>query len=224
MELQQEYMKDEDVQPLSKWKYVVMYIFVLFCKISIILFTILNADRDLRFLLEKGVSILSIFIIYYLNGRILVKKYKVKVNYTRKINHFTIWVLPFIIDLLFDFEHSLLASLWNVLYALIGFIVLTIPIRRNDPTGILNTVYSSLDRPEDRPYTLTWLTIQNFLTGISLVPFFILWNKWDTEKYKFIPLFIITFGDGFAEIIGVRFGKHKYKTIACFSNRKTKGM
>ena len=35
-----------------------------------------------------------------------------------------------------------------------------------------------------------------------------------------IPLLIICFGDGLAEPVGVRFGRHKYKTYAFFSKKK----
>ena len=213
------YMKDEDVPPMKWWKYVLIYSFVFVFIISIIIYTILLADKDLTFLLEKFLNILTIGFIYYLNGRFLVQKFKVKINYTRKINHFAIWVTPFLMDYLFDLEDSIIAAIWNIAFAFIGFVILTIPIRRNDCSGILHTVYLSLDRPEDRPNTLNWLTTQNILTGIVLTPFIILWNHWNKEDYKFIPLFIATFGDGFAEIIGVRFGKHKYKTTAWFTNK-----
>jgi len=214
-----EIMKDEDVKPLPIWQYVVMYTSVCLFIIGIIIATILNDPDDLGFLGEKALNILFIGTIYYLNGKILVEKIGLKINYTRKINHFTIWVSPFLIDILFDLDNSILASIWNVVFAFIGFIILTIPFRRNDPTGILQTIYSSLDRPEDRPNTLKWLTLQNFLTGIVLVPFLILWDHWGVANYKFIPLLIATFGDGFAEVIGVRFGKHKYKTRALFTDK-----
>ncbi|MBT3386561.1 MAG: hypothetical protein HN417_01375 [Desulfobacula sp.] len=35
-----------------------------------------------------------------------------------------------------------------------------------------------------------------------------------------IPLLIITFGDGLAEPVGIRFGRHKYETYAFFSKKK----
>ena len=215
-----ENIQDTDITPLPLWQYTVIYVSVFLFTVGIITYTILNEDKDLTFLAEKGFGLLLIGVIYYLNGRFLVKKFGLRINYTRKINHFTIWVSPFIIDMLFDLEGSLLATLWNIVFAFIGFILFTIPIRSNDSTNILNTMYCSLDRPEDRPNTLTWLTLQNFLTSIVLIPFVVLWDYWDTENYKFIPLLIATFGDGFAEVIGVRFGKHKYKTRALFTDKE----
>lgn len=211
-------LKDEDIEPLPKYQYVVIYLFVFFFIVGMVSYTIVGNHKDYHFLLEKLINFIIIGTVYYLNGKILVQKYKIKINYTRKINHFTIWVLPFLIDYIFDLESSLTASLWNIVFALLGFVLLTIPIRRK--INFLNVIYSSLDRPEDRPNTLRWLTLQNFLTGLSLTPFLILWNNWNTVNFKFIPLFIATFGDGFAEIIGVRFGKHKYETRALFTDKK----
>ena len=215
-----EHMKDEDVEPLPYWQYCIIYVVVLLCILGIIIYTIIEKPNNLKFFGKKGIKIGFILLTYFLNGKFLVEKLELKINYTRKINHFTIWVSPFIIDMIIESKGSLVASLWNITFAFLGFVILTIPFRRSDPTGILNTMFSSLDRPEDRPNTLLWLTIQNFFTALSLFPFILLWEYWDTAEYMYIPLMIGTFGDGFAEVIGVRFGKHKYETYACCSDKK----
>ena len=75
-------------------------------------------------------------------------------------------------------------------------------------------MFDSFDRPEDRPNTLLWLSTQNIFTAVVLVPFVSLWSSWNVSSFIFVPLIVITFGDGLAEPIGVYFGKHKYKARA----------
>ena len=101
----------------------------------------------------------------------------------------------------------------------LSYLFLFIPPIRNR-ISILDTAFMSIDRPEDRPYTLLWITTQtagNFLVTIPFSTYLILIDR---MELIFIVMLINGFGDGLAEPIGIRFGKHKYETRALFTKRK----
>lgn len=72
--------------------------------------------------------------------------------------------------------------------------------------------FNSLDRPEDRPNTLAWIVGGNVLPGSIILVFY----HWLFEQTNINPdltyifLFVTGVGDGFAEPVGIYFGKHKY--------------
>ncbi len=79
----------------------------------------------------------------------------------------------------------------------------------------------ALDRPEDRPNTLSWIVGGNILPGCVLIIFF----RWVYQftgqgDMTYIFLFITGIGDGFAEPVGIYLGKHKYWTASCMGDRK----
>lgn len=168
------------------------------------------------------------FICWYVTGLLVLKK-EVKTNYTRKINHFTLLFLPFLLDMIMipnrpsngpsngngnDFFLSIIGVLSGLLY----FLFFLKPIRER--VKVINTAFISVDRPEDRPYTLSWLTTQtaaNFFVSLPFYAYLMMINK---MELVFIVMIINGIGDGLAEPIGVRFGKHKYKTYALFSTKK----
>jgi len=164
------------------------------------------------------------FAIWYASG-LLVSKKGVKVNYTRKINHFSIMFIPFFMDMIHTSSESSNGSVNNFLLSVIGLLsgllyllIFVKPIRER--VDVINTAFLSVDRPEDRPFTLTWLTTQtaaSFLVAIPLSGYLMSINK---MELIFIIILINGFGDGLAEPIGIRFGKHKYKTHALFTKRK----
>ena len=92
------------------------------------------------------------------------------------------------------------------------------PIRKAIPPFQL--MFEGFDRPEDRPHTLTWLWSQ-FAAGFAvMLPMIWLCGQWGLESLVLIPILINVIGDGLAEPIGVRFGTHKYKTRALFTNKE----
>jgi len=98
------------------------------------------------------------------------------------------------------------------------FLLFVKPIRERVNT--INTGFLSVDRPEDRPYTLIWITTQTaacFLVSIPLYGYLMMINR---MELIFIIILINGIGDGLAEPIGVRFGKHKYSTYALFTKKK----
>ena len=162
------------------------------------------------------------FVIWYLGG-LLVKK-GVKTNYTRKVNHFSLLIIPFLLGA----GRSNSPSNWNgndlfnliigLLSGLSWFLMFIEPIRER--VNVINTAFLSIDRPEDRPYTLLWTSTQtaaNYLVSILLSAYLMMINR---MELIFIVIIINGIGDGLAEPIGVRFGKHKYETYALFTKKK----
>ncbi len=157
-------------------------------------------------------SILSYF------GGFLVKEKRVKVNYTRKLNHFAIFFLP---QLLMNFIPYLRTDLTTVLNGFLTLLFLCIyiePIRRN--SAAIKTMFLSFDRPEDRPYTMLWLMTQFLGCYLVLIPISLYLIKLNAIELIYIPILINGIGDGLAEPVGIRFGKRFYCTRALFTKRK----
>ena len=164
-----------------------------------------------------GLLFLLLFSLEYING--LIVKYKhVKVNYTRKINHFALFFTPQLLMNFFPYERTGITMLLGSLLTLISLLIFINPIRQR--VSILATMFLSFDRPEDRPYTLLWLTTQFMGSYIvlAIVSFYL--AKYNAFELLYIPILINGIGDGLAEPIGIRFGKHHYQTRALFSKKK----
>jgi len=149
----------------------------------------------------------------------LARYFNVKVNYTRKINHFAIFFMPVFIDKQYNAE-----TFTDFIYLAISAAISTLsllafyePIRKVIPPAQL--MFEGFDRPEDRPHTLTWLWTQ-FGVGFGvMLPMIWLFGQRDLESLVLIPILINIIGDGLAEPVGIRFGKHEYKTRALFTNK-----
>jgi phytol kinase len=162
------------------------------------------------------------FVIWYIGG-LLVKK-GVKTNYTRKVNHFSLLIIPFLLGAGRPSRSSDRSGndFFNLIIGLLSglswFLMFIKPIRER--VNVINTAFLSIDRPEDRPYTLLWTSTQtaaNYLVAILLSAYLMMINR---MELIFIVIIINGIGDGLAEPIGVRFGKHKYKTYALFTKKK----
>jgi dolichol kinase len=192
-------------------------------------------------LLRMGIR----YTILYLAG-ILVLRKKVKVNYTRKINSFTLLFVPFVLNIVFGsnissdigstanevnhiltqaiplsefpFTTVLLRPILEIMPELLLFTLFIKPIRKR--MAVVRTAFSGLNRPEDEPYTLLWLVSQASAIYIvaSIVVLYLGWMG--RPELIFVIIFISGFGDGLAEPIGIRFGKHKYEVKGFFVNKK----
>ncbi len=90
------------------------------------------------------------------DGYIVTSKSDVfKVNYTRKLQHFAAYLIPLLMHThaAKDIEGPLTLT-WGNWVTLLGFLVLIKPIREASTFFMLQ--FNSLDRPEDRPNTLSW--------------------------------------------------------------------
>src|SRR5205085_7155054 len=92
------------------------------------------------------------------------------------------------------------------------FALLAKPFRTRVRT--LATMFRSFDRPEDRPHTLLWLTTQVLGAYAVMTPMTILFGAWHMSELMFVPVLIHGVGDGLAEPVGIRWGRHKYTTRA----------
>lgn len=153
------------------------------------------------------------------HGYIMTTKSSVfKVNYTRKLQHFAAYMVPLVIK----FDTGVTGPIdlaWGDWFTMCGFLVLIKPIRESLPFFMLQ--FNSLDRPEDRPHTLKWIIGGNILPGlICIILFRYLFSFNNQQGLSFIFVFITGIGDGLAEPVGITWGRHKYWTAGCFSDRK----
>ena len=216
------FLSDDDVPFLNPGLYILIYISfsLFFIILSIITHFVLEPHQIKTLIYQKIIIYSPISILIYLNGKYVVGYYEVKVNYTRKFNHILGWLIPYILDIVINFDDSAMSSIWNGFFFISILILWMKPTRAKDPTNILNMCYKGIDRPEDRPNTLKWMMIQNMGLFVSLIPFIIIWDYLHIEHLIIIPLLILTFGDGLAEPVGIRFGKHKYKVYALCTNNQ----
>lgn len=172
---------------------------------------------DKNFWITQLIGFLIHFSIAYGNG-LLVRHKNIKVNYTRKINHFFLFFLPIFLNSIFVYERTLVSTIIGLCIMTCSLIIYIEPVRtRITPIG---TAFLSFDRPEDRPFTLLWLSTQIAMAGVVLVPLLIYFSSINMVELIYIPLFINGLGDGLAEPVGIRFGKHSYETWALFTRKK----
>lgn len=168
------------------------------------------------FLLNQFVLLAALFSIYHVGGR-LVRNHGVKVNYTRKINHFAIFFLPFALDSLFAYEKTGTTKALGLLVGIGTVAIFARPIRER--FAVLQTMFLSFDRPEDRPHTILWLLTQYCAAAVVIIPLAMYLTAHQQRELLFVPLLINGLGDGLAEPVGVRFGRLKYSTRALFSDK-----
>ncbi len=170
-------------------------------------------------LLLASFKLLLMFLVAYASG-LLVQIKNVRVNFTRKINHFALFFVPAFVDYLFqnNAPNTSVSVINEAIFSVASFMVFIKPIRARVPA--IATAFSSFDRPEDRPYTLLWYMSQLVVGYIVLYPAIILYDHYHLMALLNIQILIGVFGDGLAEPIGIKFGIHKYTTQAIFSKRK----
>ena len=154
-------------------------------------------------------------------GYIITNRQSVfKVNYTRKLQHFAAYMVP----LLLHTELSSkvppdLALAWGDWVTLLGFLILIKPIRES--VGFVMLQFNALDRPEDRPNTISWIVGGNIIPGCILIVLFrYLYSFTGQEGMAYIFIFITGIGDGLAEPVGIYLGTHKYWTASLGGGRK----
>ena len=148
-----------------------------------------------------------------------VYKYKIKVNYTRKIHHFFLLFFPILLASYFPSRSGGFLGLLGAF----GFIWTLLPFYFRRNFVFLERCFLSFDRPEDRPYTLLWLFTQFFASVIIVISLAILVEIYFGIFWADIGLLVVCLamiGDGLAEPIGVRFGKLRYKTYALFTKKR----
>lgn len=176
----------------------------------------IDTDTLNRFWLNQGVKYSTIAFVQFICG-ISAKYYRVKVNYTRKVVHIFYFVVPQLLDTeLLEFDKTLYTELWNIIVILMLLILLLEPIRRR--STVFQIMFAAIDRPEDRPYTTFWFITQLLISIPIIAGFSILFTELGNKNFIFIPLLILTIGDGLAEPVGTRYGYHRYTVEGLFVN------
>ncbi len=174
-------------------------------------------ETDLRFAVSQALIFLGLGLIAYLCGLFVVHK-NVRPNYTRKVNFFALFLVPALVNYLMPYEASPLTRTLRTGIFILFLGIFARPIRER--ITIVATMFRSYDRPEDRPFTLLWLTTQLVAGYLVILPMSIYFAERGLSVLMFVPILIHGLGDGFAEPVGVRFGRHKYTTWALFTRRK----
>lgn len=169
------------------------------------------------FIIHEVPKIILIWVGMYALGNLVFYK-NVKVNYTRKIGHFSIFFIPMFFEAYLPYERSGLTSLL-VLFS----VILTYGIfLAHNKIPVVKRAFLAIDRPEDRPHTLLWFYTQFLACTLILIPIAVasafMGIGW--AKINILVLSLASIGDGLAEPIGVRFGKYKYETRALFTKKK----
>jgi dolichol kinase len=147
----------------------------------------------------------------------LVKQGKLRVNYSRKVLHFSHLLSTLLINRTF-FNYSIEYFIISGSLSLAQSLIFVKPIRKR--IRFIGFLFLSYDRPEDRPHTVRLATTQILGMNIVLVGLAYLYGISGVQlDLLALPLVITAFGDGLAEPIGVRFGKRKYRTKDLFGDR-----
>lgn len=176
----------------------------------------MQAQLHLAFLLNQSINLFSLVAIQYLNGLLVTYK-DVKVNYTRKINHFLLFFIPIAVNRGYVLEDMTWLYVLGAFLAVGKFVFYVQPLRER--CRFIAVMFSSFDRPEDRPHTLIWIVTQTAAGYLVLIPMSIIFAERGIFELILIPIFIYGIGDGLAEPVGVRFGRHAYRVYALFSKR-----
>lgn len=171
---------------------------------------------DFSYILNQSSNVFFLVFIQYVNGLLVIHK-NFRVNYTRKINHFLLFFIPIFLNRGYIHEEAFWLYAIGAVLAVAKFVFYVKPIR--DRVPFIKTMFASFDRPEDRPYTLLWIVTQTSAGYLVLLPASLLFAYYDLFYLVTIPILIYGIGDGLAEPVGVRFGKHHYSAYALFTRR-----
>ncbi len=170
-----------------------------------------------NFWILELIKFVVLLLLAYGLGR-AVQETGIKVNYTRKIIHFALFFLPEYLKTFLPYKAGFGTILVSGTLFLLTIALMVKPIRSR--FSLFNTAFASIDRPEDRPHTMLWLSTQVMATFPILCLIVYLLEQYDRTILIFITVIVAGLGDGLAEPVGVRFGRHKYATRALFSDRK----
>ena len=196
--------------------FIINSFILLFSFISLLTTTILyndNNDNNYLFWINQFCKYILVVIIQYGMAMLVIKK-GVKVNYTRKVVHISYFIWPQILDIfVLNYPKTKITEFWNVWIILFLLYILSEHIRKK--IKFIDDMFKAVDRPEDQPYTLIWFSSQIITSLIIIISFSVYFSRIDKVNFIFIPILINGLADGLAEPVGIRFGKHKYKTRAC---------
>jgi len=207
--------------------------FIILSGIGLVIATILRSDveqnNELRFWMNQLAKYLLIMIFQLIAG-VAVERYKVMVNYSRKFVHVCYFLFPLILDkYLLGFKQDVISALWTVWVVI--FLLLLMAEMFVNRFPLFRILYAAIDRPEDRPFTRLWFITQLIFSIIIIAFYSYVFSVViesdesgrehpDRSNWVFIIVLVVALGDGLAEPVGVRFGKHKYTTRAMCTHDK----
>ena len=151
------------------------------------------------------------YVTYYFCGK-LVEVLHTRVAYTRKLMHVVTFVLPWTLQQAFGLQSNLRIAVLASFLVPLHLLIFLEPIRRR--SKYVATMFRGFERPEDRPYTLWWMITQFAATYAVYAALYGAMIYRNITGWMIIPLLVMAIGDGLAEPVGVRFGKHPYTTTA----------
>jgi dolichol kinase len=167
-------------------------------------------------LLGLGLRLLALYVVSFLLG-LLVLRWKVRVNYTRKVFFLILALIATYLTLHLGPGPSPLVRVLAGIVFILFLATLSAPGRRR--SCFLRVAFAAIDRPEDRPNTLLWLSSQTMATYLIVLGLSSLLLEMGREPLSYVIVAAASLGDGLAEPIGVRFGRHHYRTRALFTSR-----
>jgi dolichol kinase len=170
-----------------------------------------------NFWLSEAIRTLVLLALAYALGRFVLRG-AMRVNYTRKILHFALFFVPLTLYPWLPFRGGPDTALLSSAVFLATLLAMSEPVRTRVPT--MAVVFTAFDRPEDRPYTLAWLLTQIATTYVVLLIFLVWLQSYDKVALIYVTVLVAAIGDGLAEPVGVRFGRHRYGTRALFTDRR----
>lgn len=153
----------------------------------------------------------------WVSGRLVLSGW-LHVGYTRKFNHFLLFFLPALLPHLERVTATRLHPVVVPLVVLHAVLFASTPwMLRHSP--VCRTIFAALDRPEDRPHTLLWLWSQMVVGYLALIPWLLALRQLGMLELIQIPILINGVGDGLAEVVGVRYGRHRYRVPSFIRDR-----
>eukprot|EP00523_Entomoneis_sp_CCMP467_P010588 CAMPEP_0168738072 /NCGR_PEP_ID=MMETSP0724-20121128/10736_1 /TAXON_ID=265536 /ORGANISM="Amphiprora sp., Strain CCMP467" /LENGTH=399 /DNA_ID=CAMNT_0008785387 /DNA_START=40 /DNA_END=1236 /DNA_ORIENTATION=- len=150
-----------------------------------------------------------------------------RTNYTRKGTHFSAQLALLVILLAGasdtateteSFDHVMGQLIWSAPVQFWASLPYLSSIRHR--LTFFRFGFRSQDRPEDRPYTLFWNAIQISTTLCFQLLMTLYYTNEGKDLFPLIPVLVVGLGDGAAEPVGVRWGKHKYTTYGCCTSQR----
>jgi len=120
-----------------------------------------------------------------------------RVNYARKIFSIGYFLTASYIATIIQRDGDMTQLILSCLIPLIWLFSFLEPVRNK--SKFLQICFSSFDRPEDRPYTIIWLST-SMVIGYWILVGMIKWLEiYNAAHLIWITVFVSTFGDGLAE-------------------------
>jgi hypothetical protein len=177
---------------------------------------------------RQALVVAAFYICGYLLGR-LVEATKLTPSFSRKIICLVTFGISFANSLSLQASGAVMTCVLigvgcTVILLMLGSLCKFL----RDRIAPLRTVFASINRPEDEPYTLPWLATEAVVTSaviavfVPVIAYFAQTHVSDPAIFyalMLIPIFASGVGDALAEIVGKKWGRHHYTTHAIFGKR-----